>query len=64
MENAYKVDRGVEAYERLKREGAIAMLDYGTAIVYALRPRHLDDQLPAFTPGFGRAEVKKTAAQP
>ncbi|MGE3541871.1 MAG: ABC transporter substrate-binding protein [Candidatus Tectimicrobiota bacterium] len=56
VENAYKVDRGVEAYERLKREGAVIMLDYGTPIVYALTPRHIEDKLPGLTPGFGRAD--------
>ena len=56
VENAYKVDRGVEAYERLKRDGASIMLDYGTPIVYALTPRHMEDKLPGLTPGFGRAD--------
>lgn len=56
VEHAYKVDRGVEAYERLKRDGAVAMLDYGTPIVYALTPRHMEDKLPGLTPGFGRAD--------
>ncbi|MBI1846571.1 MAG: ABC transporter substrate-binding protein, partial [Candidatus Rokubacteria bacterium] len=35
IEHGYTVDRGVEAYERLKRDGAVATLDYGTPIVYA-----------------------------
>ncbi|MBM3222971.1 MAG: hypothetical protein FJZ47_04090 [Candidatus Tectomicrobia bacterium] len=56
VENAYKTDRGVEAYERLKRDGAVVMLDYGTPIVYALTPRHLEDKIPGLTPGFGRAD--------
>ncbi len=56
VEYAYKVDRGVEAYERLKREGAVAMLDLGTPLVYALTPRHLEDKIPGLTPGFGRAD--------
>jgi branched-chain amino acid transport system substrate-binding protein len=56
VEYAYKVDRGVEAYERLKRDGAVAMLDLGTPLVYALTPRHLEDKIPALTPGFGRAD--------
>src|SRR5215510_10949464 len=56
VEHGYKVDRGVEAYERLKREGAVALLDYGTPIVYALTPRHMEDKLPGLTPGFGRAD--------
>lgn len=56
IEHGYTVDRGVEAYERLKRDGAVAVLDYGTPIVYALSPRHMDDKIPAITPGFGRAD--------
>ena len=57
MEHAYQVDRGVEAYERIKREGGVAILDYGTPIVYALTPRHLQDKIPGITPGFGRADA-------
>ncbi len=56
VEHGYTVDRGVEAYERLKRDGAVAVFDYGTPIVYALTPRHMDDKIPAITPGFGRAD--------
>jgi branched-chain amino acid transport system substrate-binding protein len=56
IEHGYAVDRGVEAYERLKRAGAVATLDYGTPIVYALTPRHMEDKIPAITPGFGRAD--------
>src|SRR6266446_1097523 len=56
VEHGYKVDRGVEAYERLKRDGAVALLDYGTPIVYALTPRHMADNIPGLTPGFGRAD--------
>jgi branched-chain amino acid transport system substrate-binding protein len=57
VENAYKVDRGVEAYERVKREGAVTTMDYGTPIVYALTPRHMEDKIPGITPGFGRADA-------
>jgi branched-chain amino acid transport system substrate-binding protein len=56
IEHGYTVDRGVEAYERLKRDGAVAVFDYGTPIVYALTPRHMEDKIPAITPGFGRAD--------
>jgi branched-chain amino acid transport system substrate-binding protein len=57
VENAYKVDRGVEAYERIKREGGVATFDYGTPVVYALTPRHMEDKIPGITPGFGRADA-------
>ena len=57
VEHGYKTDRGVEAYERLKRDGAVAVFDFGTQIVYALTPRHLEDKIPGLTPGFGRADA-------
>ena len=57
VEHAYKVDRGIEAYERIKREGGVATFDYGTPIVYALAPRHMEDKIPGITPGFGRADA-------
>ena len=57
VEHGYQADRGVEAYERIKREGGVAILDYGTPIVYALTPRHLQDKIPGITPGFGRADA-------
>ena len=56
VEHGYKTDRGVEAYERLKRDGAVAVFDYGTPMVYALTPRHMEDKIPGLTPGFGRAD--------
>lgn len=57
VEHAYKVDRGIEAYERVKHAGAVATWDYGTPIVYALTPRHMEDKIPGLTPGFGRADA-------
>ncbi|PON18051.1 hypothetical protein C2W62_09995 [Candidatus Entotheonella serta] len=57
VEHAYKVDRGIEAYERIKRDGGVATFDYGTPIVYALAPRHMEDKIPGITPGFGRADA-------
>jgi branched-chain amino acid transport system substrate-binding protein len=56
IEHGYEVPRAVEAYEQLKGQGAVAMLDYGTPIVYALTPRHTADKIPGITPGFGRAD--------
>src|SRR5687768_13388011 len=56
IEHGYEVPRAVEAYETLKGQGAVAMLDYGTPIVYALTPRHTADKIPGITPGFGRAD--------
>ena len=57
IEHGYEVPRAVEAYETMKGQGAVAMLDYGTPIVYALTPRHTADKIPGITPGFGRADA-------
>ena len=57
IEHEYKVHRGVIAYEQIKKAGGVATLDYGTPIVYALTPRHLEDCIPGITPGFGRADA-------
>jgi branched-chain amino acid transport system substrate-binding protein len=56
IEHGYEVPRAVEAYETMKGQGAVVMLDYGTPIVYALTPRHMADSIPGITPGFGRAD--------
>jgi branched-chain amino acid transport system substrate-binding protein len=56
VEHGYEVPRAVEAYEIMKGQGAVTMLDYGTPIVYALTPRHMADRIPGITPGFGRAD--------
>ncbi len=56
VEHEYRVDRGVEGYERMKRDGVLAVADYGTPIVYALTPRHMEDKILGITPGFGRAD--------
>ena len=63
-EMAYKVDRAVEAYEYLKRKGAVEVFDYGTPMVYALTPRHLEDKIPGITPGVGRADSTDGEAFP
>jgi branched-chain amino acid transport system substrate-binding protein len=57
IEYGYEVPRAVEAYETLKGQGTVAMLDLGTPVVYALTPRHTADKIPGITPGFGRADA-------
>jgi branched-chain amino acid transport system substrate-binding protein len=59
-ETVYDVDRGVECYERLKKQGptgAAAMLPPGTHIVYALTERATHDRIPLLTVGFGRTDA-------
>jgi branched-chain amino acid transport system substrate-binding protein len=55
IDNAYEVPKGVDAYERMKREGAVAILTYGTPINAALLERCNADQIPCLSPGFGAA---------
>ncbi|HEX2886535.1 ABC transporter substrate-binding protein [Vineibacter terrae] len=55
IDTEYKVPQGVEAYERMKKEGAVAVALYGTAIVAALTQRLNDDKIPGTAPGFGNA---------
>jgi len=57
IEYGYEVPRAVEAYETMKGQGTVAMLDLGTPVVYALTPRHTADKIPGITPGFGRADA-------
>jgi branched-chain amino acid transport system substrate-binding protein len=56
IDHGFTVDRGVEAYEQLKGAGAVALFDYGTAVVAALAPRHMLDRIPAIFPGLGRPD--------
>lgn len=55
VDNEYKVPLGVEAYERQKKEGAVAVALYGTPIVAALTQRLAEDKIPGTSPGFGSA---------
>jgi branched-chain amino acid transport system substrate-binding protein len=55
IDTEYKVPQGVEAYERLKKEGAVTMALYATPIVQALTSRLTEDKIPGTSPGFGIA---------
>jgi len=55
IDTEYKVPQGVEAYERLKKEGAITMALYATPIVQAVTQRLSEDKIPGTSPGFGTA---------
>jgi branched-chain amino acid transport system substrate-binding protein len=48
----------------LMKSSALALADYGTPIVYALTPRHLEDKILGITPGFGRADSTDGEAFP
>jgi branched-chain amino acid transport system substrate-binding protein len=56
VEHAYMVDRAVDAYERLKSDGVVTVVNYGGPMLYALTPRYMADKIPAITPGFGRPD--------
>jgi len=53
VDNEYKVPPAVEAYERMKRDGAVVIGIYGTPQTQALTQRLVDDKLPGTSPGFG-----------
>jgi branched-chain amino acid transport system substrate-binding protein len=55
IEHGYEVPKGVDAYEQVKRQGAVMFLAYGTPIVAALSDRCNADKIPCLTPGFGIA---------
>ena len=59
-ETSYNTDRGVECYERLKKNGptgASLVNPYSTGITYALIERATADKIPVFSMGYGRADA-------
>jgi branched-chain amino acid transport system substrate-binding protein len=59
-ETAYKVDRGVECYERLKKNGPTGASTFNpinTGVVYALLDRAGTDHIPLVTIGSGRTDA-------
>jgi len=57
IEHGYEVPRGVDAYERMKREGAIAINTYGTPITQAVLDRCIADKIVCIFPGYGAASA-------
>jgi len=59
-ETAYKPDRFVECYERLKNKGeagATVFQPLGTGLTYAVIDRIADDKIPLITMGYGRTDA-------
>ena len=59
-ETVYDVDRSVECYERLKKQGptgAAVVYPSGTHVIYALTERATHDQIPLVSMGFGRTDA-------
>ncbi len=56
-ETEFKVDRGIECYERLKGKGAAVLNPMMTGVAYALADRAPKDKIPIVTPTYGRADT-------
>ncbi|HIG08597.1 MAG TPA: ABC transporter permease [Alphaproteobacteria bacterium] len=59
-ETAYKPDRFVECYERLKNKGeagATLFHPFGTGLTYSVIDRVPDDKVPLITMGYGRTDA-------
>ena len=59
-ETEYKNDRGVECYERLKKQGptgATVFAPLSTGITYSLIERATADKIPVISMGYGRADA-------
>jgi branched-chain amino acid transport system substrate-binding protein len=59
-ETEYKNDRGVECYERLKKDGptgATVFAPLSTGITYSLIERATADRIPVISMGYGRADA-------
>ena len=59
-ETAYKPDRIVECYERLKNKGvagATVFQPLGTGLTYSVIDRVADDKIPLITMGYGRTDA-------
>lgn len=66
-ETAYKVDRGVECYERLKKNGPTGASSFNpinTGVIYALLDRVATDRIPLVTIGSGRTDAADGAIFP
>ncbi|UWP98120.1 ABC transporter substrate-binding protein [Aliiroseovarius crassostreae] len=56
-ETAYNTEKGVECYESTKGEGALAYNPLSTGITYQLIPKATADDIPLYTPGYGRTSA-------
>ena len=55
IDHEYKVPQAVEAYQRMKGDGATSIMAYGTPQVQALNQKLSEDKIPGTSPGFGIA---------
>jgi branched-chain amino acid transport system substrate-binding protein len=64
VEHGYMVPRAVEAYERLKRDGAVTFFTYGVPTLEGLAPYFTQDRIPPFNSGTGRSHLVDGTAWP
>jgi len=57
IDHAYMVPRAVEAYDRLKQDGVVTLMNYGVPTLYGLTSRFMEDKIPAFNTGTGRSDA-------
>lgn len=57
-ETAYNTEKSVECYEALKGQGALVFNPLSTGATYQLIPKTATDQIPLYTPGYGRTSSK------
>jgi branched-chain amino acid transport system substrate-binding protein len=55
IDHGYVVPRAVEAYQQLKRDGAVTFFTYGVPTLEGLVPYYMQDKLPPFNSGTGRS---------
>ena len=56
IDHSYVVPRAVEAYQQLKRDGAVTFFTYGVPTLQGLAEYYTRDKLPPFNSGTGRGE--------
>ncbi|PPB82592.1 branched-chain amino acid transport system substrate-binding protein [Albidovulum inexpectatum] len=56
-ETAYNTEKGVECYEATKGQGALVYNPLSTGITYQLIPKVTADNIPLYTPGYGRTSA-------
>lgn len=64
IETEYEVPRAVDAYNRMRDDGAVGMAVLGTALSDALLPQSEEDGVPILFPGQGNAELVDGTANP
>jgi branched-chain amino acid transport system substrate-binding protein len=64
IDHAYTVDRAIDGYEQLKRDGAMTIMSFGVPVLIALTPRYMADRIPVFNSGTGLGDAIDGEAWP